>query len=57
VTTGEEVSPRVADDGVPLCSDRCPSHDGKRCVVLGHQPGRICEPAVVEMARLLRERA
>jgi hypothetical protein len=38
---------------VPHCSDSCPKHDGKRCEALGHRPGDICEPAVVEMAEAL----
>lgn len=31
------------------CDVRCPSFDGKRCEILGHQPEGICEP----YARLL----
>lgn len=31
---------------VPRCTERCPSHDGKRCMVLGRRPESICEPAV-----------
>jgi hypothetical protein len=30
---------------------RCPAFDGKRCGVLGHRPGSICEPAVREISR------
>lgn len=37
--------------GVPWCSESCPSHDGKRCIQLGHRPDAICEPAAREMAR------
>jgi hypothetical protein len=34
------------EDEVPLCDEECPSHDGKRCEILGRRPGYICEPAV-----------
>lgn len=47
--------PTIDERGVPFCSeDRCPSFDGKRCEELGDRPGRICEPAVVQMAIGLR---
>ena len=36
-------------DGVPLCREGCPHHDGKRCGLMGFRPDRICEPAVVAM--------
>lgn len=42
--------------GIPFCSEeRCPRYDGKRCEALGHQPGRVCEPVVAEMAQLLNK--
>ena len=43
------------ESGVPFCNENCPQHDGKRCRVLGMRPDNICEPTVVEMARLLRQ--
>jgi hypothetical protein len=42
------VTPRIYE-GIPYCDDTCPEHDGKRCRLLGLQPGNICEPAVVEL--------
>ena len=47
-------APDWSEDGVPLCSYDCPSHDGKRCELMGLRPGGICEPMVVEMSRMLR---
>lgn len=42
--------------GVPFCTrEKCPSFDGKRCRVTGFQPHSVCEPAVREMARVIRE--
>ena len=43
----------TAARGVPYCDDSCPLHDGKRCEATGMQPGNICEPSVVNMARHL----
>lgn len=39
--------------GVPLCTESCQSHDGKRCERLGYQPGPLCEPTVRAMAKAL----
>ena len=36
-------------DGLPCCSESCPSHDGKRCELMGFRPSRLCEPAVAEI--------
>lgn len=43
-----DIRPRyLGDDPVPYCAEEaCPSYDGKRCRVLGHRPGNICEPQV-----------
>jgi len=38
---------------VPYCVDSCPSHDGKRCVKIGHRPPSLCEPMVQRMGELL----
>lgn len=53
--SGDERRPAlpVWEDGAPWCDDRCSHHDGKRCALIGVRPGRICEPVVVEMARML----
>jgi hypothetical protein len=38
----------------PVCTERkCPQFDGKRCRAFGWAPGRICEPVVGAMTRLL----
>ena len=36
-------------DGVGHCTEDCPSHDGKRCKVLGLRAGGICEPWAVAL--------
>lgn len=51
----EDIRPHVDNTGVPNCSEECPSHDGKRCRLTGFRPDRICEPAVIAMARRCRE--
>lgn len=48
----QDISPSLGAGGVPLCSEgNCPAYDGKRCKALGFSPDRICEPAVVRLAR------
>jgi len=53
---------RIADgatpdwDGTPFCVESCTHHDGKRCRLLGCEPGLICGPVVNAMAIIL-ERA
>lgn len=42
---------------VPMCSESCVAHDGKRCGVMGSRAPRMCEPAVAAMASMLYERA
>lgn len=39
------------EHGVPMCSEQCPSYDGKRCEVLGFRvrTGCPCEPAIRAM--------
>jgi hypothetical protein len=49
----QDVRPTVMDNGVPMCATYdCPSYDGKRCRVMGFRPSTICEPGVIELARL-----
>lgn len=50
-----DIRPDVDEDGVPVCTEECPQHDGKRCRALGHRPSYVCEPRVVEMAAVLRQ--
>ena len=40
-------------EGLPVCQTRCPSYDGKRCMVIGCRPISICEPTVRAMARAI----
>ncbi len=47
-----KIQPDVQPSGLPTCSSRCPSHDGKRCEIMGRRPEAICEPRVIEMSRL-----
>jgi DNA repair exonuclease SbcCD ATPase subunit len=42
-------------DGVPVCSELCLSHDGKRCELLGLRAPRVCEPTVAAMTEALAE--
>ena len=53
----DDIKPEVTKHGLPLCTESCPSHDGKRCRVLGQRPSRICEPAVEAMAERLEAKA
>lgn len=50
------IEPSIDSNGVPWCDEKCPSHDGKRCMKTGFCPDNICEPAVIEMAKLLKEK-
>ena len=34
---------------LPYCSEGCPQHDGKRCMLMGFKPGSFCEPALETM--------
>ena len=43
----DKIRPVWSAEDLPECSDECPSHDGKRCHLLGFEPERICEPAIV----------
>ncbi len=51
---GMEIYPNW-DDYLPLCQERCPSHDGKRCEVIGCRPGNICGPAVSKVISTLEK--
>lgn len=42
-----------SDSHVPLCTESCPQHDGKRCRLMGFRPSSICEPVVELMAERL----
>ena len=54
--TEDTISPRIDDDGIPRCTeDDCPQYDGKRCMALGFRPQSICEPAVILMAKAIKE--
>lgn len=45
----QDRQPTVAEDGMPICSEECTQHDGKRCRTLGRKPRTICEPAVSDL--------
>jgi hypothetical protein len=49
------IQPKLSPEGVPFCVLSCPSHDGKRCDLLGFAPGGVCEPAVKEMAKTIKK--
>ena len=38
-------------NGIGICCDTCPSHDGKRCKLLGFRApeGHVCEPWAVAL--------
>lgn len=46
MSEGDRIEPRWDIHGVPRCTEGCPSHDGKRCTILGARPESLCEPAV-----------
>lgn len=46
-------TPMWSRDGVPMCQEICPHHDGKRCRLMGVQPSTVCEPVVAAMADIL----
>lgn len=49
-----DMRPTIGEYGIPFCSEEaCPQYDGKRCELLGFRPGRVCEPAVIELCRKL----
>lgn len=55
-----DIKPQWAASGdgeVPLCDERCPEFDGKRCGVMGNRPGRLCEPWVANCIAQYTERA
>jgi hypothetical protein len=41
----DEIQPHIYNE-IGYCPEdfSCPSYDGKRCKLLGHQPDHICEP-------------
>ena len=39
-----DLRPDPAEDGIPYCSEECPSHDGKRCRLIGSRAPNVCEP-------------
>lgn len=48
-----DASPVWGKDGVPMCSEQCEHHDGKRCRILGQRPDAICAPTVEAMSSML----
>ena len=42
----EDLRPEWDNTHVPNCTEGCPSHDGKRCELLGHRPSDVCLPAI-----------
>ncbi len=54
----KDVRPFIDEHGVGCCDEDCPSHDGKRCRILGRRPEHVCEPwarLMVLEVRQLRE--
>lgn len=47
----DKLQPIIRDDGLPMCDEDCPSHDGKRCRVLGYKAPQLCEPMVIRLAK------
>jgi len=50
VSKGIRFDPR---DHVPLCSEKCPHHDGKRCRVTGNEPEQVCRPGCAILIKAL----
>jgi hypothetical protein len=44
------------DGAVPLCNEECGAHDGKRCYLLGRRPTHVCEPTVMAMGAIVKEK-
>lgn len=50
--------PELSGAHGPLCTeDKCQKYDGKRCMLMARRPERVCEPAVIDFMKLLREEA
>jgi hypothetical protein len=50
----KQPEPTIDEHGVPLCTEECGRHDGKRCELLGFRPTHVCEPAVREIVFRIR---
>lgn len=51
---GADPSPAPDFGGkLPLCSESCPHHDGKRCELMGFRPGQFCEPVLEAITDLV----
>ena len=47
---------KVTGDKLPFCTEECPSHDGKRCDILGRRPGYgLCQPAIADLIEQMVE--
>ena len=46
MTEAKDPRPSRNEDNLPICDDRCPCFDGKRCKLLGVRPSFFCEPAL-----------
>lgn len=53
--TSDTMQPEWLSIGVPLCNESCPSHDGKRCELMGCRPDEMCQPAVMAMYEIALE--
>lgn len=49
LSPGAEYRPEAGEGGLPVCDERCPLHDGKRCEATGFRPDRYCEPALIDL--------
>lgn len=50
----DDIRPEL-ESGVPYCTARCPTFDGKRCLKLGYAPSGVCEPFVKGMILAMKE--
>jgi hypothetical protein len=55
VTAGNSPDPMWDEmHTVPQCAqEQCRHFDGKRCELMGFEPGSICEPAVAQMSEAI----
>lgn len=54
--TDAKPEPRVDEDGVPWCAyNDCGRYDEGRCVLMEHRSSMVCEPAVADLSRALRD--
>lgn len=47
--------PSFTPDFLPLCTEECQHHDGKRCDLLGRRPDEHCTPALIDIMAKMQD--